>query len=446
MDQEHDKHDDLFRQMADKLRNHTEPYRQGAWERFAAKSGVGRPPKRKAWPYWAAAAMLVAGVSVALLLNQPTDPQVHDYAATESPAPTDTTTPEPLSVAADGPTTAEVTQLSATELAGLHEPQQPNKHEPELPVEETLIVDVPVLTTRIREDNPDVVSQADMELEEGVDTTSVNQALASAVPLEVVEDPAVVVDKGSEAQTGLGNNSLVSLGKSQGSYGEAEGAAAHENDKRWDLSVVLSPSMTSEKFNLGAGLAVAYRISDKISISSGVSLSEMGVGQHPSGARGYDASVQYNSPQSGVNDSEGLNTDYAALGGSYLTSVTSSLLAMDIPLDIRYHVTERFYSSVGISMLAVLDEQRTVHYSTNTITQNLNGLQYNRHEFSQKAAQHPIADQRFGGFLNFSVGHRLPVSRRVSLSFEPYFKLPVGSLSQQDMNLTHGGLKIVTGF
>src|SRR5690606_14393522 len=42
---------------AERLRNHTVPYKEGAWERFRAAHGR---PRRKLWPYWSAAAVLLA--------------------------------------------------------------------------------------------------------------------------------------------------------------------------------------------------------------------------------------------------------------------------------------------------------------------------------------------------------------------------------------------------
>lgn len=447
MNQDHDKDDDLFRRMADQLRGHAEPYRQGAWEEFAAKSGIAGRAKRKAWPYWAAAAVLLVGVSVAVLVNRPADPVQGPYAASSDAVEAVSAKPESepdelvqtervpeasreLATTALPSTPAVQAGQAGAQSADLGVASQEVEKEWDveglLAQQDTASVHAVAVVAQAGEPDSPLVAQAD----------ATDQHATADEPVAVPADPV-----------------FRPLGEPPVSYASGNGKeadAAGEQDKRWDLALVLSPSMTSEKVNMGGGVALAYRISDKFSISSGVSLAEMGVGQYPAGGhnggRYSDASSQFNSPQSGAMESDRLTAGYESLGNSYLTSVTSSLLAMDVPLDLRYHVSPRFYSSVGVSMFAILEERRTVHYTTTTVSQNLNGLHYSRHEFSEAAAQHPIADQRIGGFLNFSVGHRVPLSRRVSLSFEPYFKVPMGNLSQQDMNLNHGGLKIVTGF
>ncbi len=447
MNQDHDKNEDLFRQMAEKLRGHTEPYRQGAWEQFATKSGMNPRAKRTTWPYWAAAVLLVA-VSATVLLRQPADPvgephyaeagkQATELAQTPAPAGEERNTPADVAPESLEPLADEVKYAAAARRV------EPEINEPAdlgwaiaEDVEETHTPTPALLDTL-----PANLATADAHATETVQPL-VAQHEEENRPVVEVEKPAVTADP---AASPFGEPTVLYAD----SYGnDARSESNTEQEGRWGLSVVVAPSLTNEKFNMGGGLALAYRISDKFSVSSGVSLAEMGVGQYPAGSRhgGRYASADFNSPQNGLVESGELTTGYETLGNSYLTSVTSSLLAMDVPLDLRYHVSDRFYSSVGMSLVAILDERRTVHYTTTTVSHNLSGTQYNRREFSQEAAQQPIADQRVGGFLNFSVGHRVPLSKRVSLSLEPYFKVPMGNLSKQDMNLNHGGLKIVTGF
>ncbi len=445
MNNEHDKSEELFRQMADKLRGHAEPYRDGAWERFAKDSGITPRAKRKVWPYWAAAALLV-GVSLVVLLRQPTDSITQQYAGRDANTGTEVS-PNIRPIEKESPI-----------LAVEHPKDAGDSKIVTITAGEAGSVIKPVLELRVAlKEEPVEPSEAFVEL----DTVPVNQVAMGA-------EPAVLTDDGSDrpvvdvsAESGVQqSNTLAAADPSGSPFGaghplktngyeqEERNRGAADDERRWNLAVVVSPSLTSEKINMGGGIALAYRISDKLSISSGVSIAEMGVGQYPAGSRQGEryASYDYTVPQSTPTATEGLTTDHEYLGNSYLTSVTSSLLAMDVPLDLRYHLSDRFYSSVGMSLFAVLDERRTVHYTTTTMSQDLNGTRYNRHEFTQRATHHPIESQGVGGFVNFSVGHRVPLSKRVSLSVEPYFKVPMGSLSKQDMNLNHGGLKIVTGF
>lgn len=444
MNNEHDKSEELFRQMADKLRGHAEPYRQGAWERFAKDSGMARRTNRTAWPYWAAAVLLVL-VSVAVLLRHPTDPATEGY--TEHHA------------GQGGQASSDVrpVEKEGTTLAAEHLMERTESTRAATAALAGAATSHP-FDTRVAVDGPTADPHETFVM---ADTMAASQ-MARGTVLEVAQadersGPPVVVstDSLTRKSDGLaaGAPDVSPFGEAHplktNGYGTAErNGGAADNGSRWDLAVVVSPSLTSEKINMGGGIALAYRISDRWSIRSGVSIAEMGVGQYPAGSRqgARTATYDYPVPQSAPTVNGELTADHEYLGNSYLTSVTSSLLAMDVPLDLRYHVTERFYSSVGMSLFAVLDERRTVHYTTTTASQELNGTRYNRREFSQRVSSQPIADQRVGGFLNFSIGHRLPLSKRVSLSVEPYFKVPMGSLSKQDMNLNHGGLKLVTGF
>lgn len=440
MNQEHDKHEDLLRQMADKLREHNEPYREGAWEQFAAKAGWRRPRRVVAGAYWSAAAILVATAVVVLLLNRTSEPEY----VVDLDVPSDTV--ERTLENAEGK------EYKFTDTANHL-------------VDDTGLIRLGASNSQTDRADLLTVPSGPVELEterysSNVPPSMPKQVLAVGVSVLEAEVEAILVAQDT-AKAAFIDESLVgkgiaredlsppSVAEVQTWYADIETPIERESamhDNRWDLALVLAPSVTSERFNMSGGLAVSYRVSDKISISSGVSLSEMGVGQHPVGSTRRELASALDSPVSDLNGSSELNAGYNALGGTYLASATSRLLAMDIPFDIRYHLTERFYSSIGVSMLAILDEQRTMHYTTTTVSNTLSGTQQHRHDFSQKAAYQPIADQRFGGFVNFSVGHRVPLSTRVSLSFEPYFKLPMGSLSQQDMNMTQGGLKIVTGF
>src|SRR5690606_26988837 len=58
----------------------------------------------------------------------------------------------------------------------------------------------------------------------------------------------------------------------------------------------------------------------------------------------------------------------------------------------------------------------------------------------------PYQGKNFTGFFNLSVGYQLPVLKKLNLAVEPYIKVPIGSLSEQDMDLSNGGLKIITTF
>src|SRR5690606_476038 len=140
-----------------------------------------------------------------------------------------------------------------------------------------------------------------------------------------------------------------------------------------------------------------------------------------------------------------------------LNAMSSNLLTMDIPIDLNYSWTDRLYSSIGVSYLGVLSENRTYHFIDKINEPMFAGDGANLGEkdinysvkasyVDERAAERPLDGKGYAGFLNFSIGHKTPVSKRFSISVEPFFKLPIGKLAKEDMNLTNGGIRIVTGF
>src|SRR3546814_8315386 len=95
--------------------------------------------------------------------------------------------------------------------------------------------------------------------------------------------------------------------------------------------------------------------------------------------------------------------------------MTSNVVTLDIPLDLRYEVAKGFYTSVGLSYVAVLDEQRTGHYvdrlNKNTFanTQSSTANRIASTEFvysSERIPAKPLRGNGYAGYMNFSIGKR----------------------------------------
>src|SRR5690606_15912337 len=112
----------------------------------------------------------------------------------------------------------------------------------------------------------------------------------------------------------------------------------------------------------------------------------------------------------------------AALDYKREVSMTSSVVTLDIPLDIRYDVVKGFYTSIGVSYVTVLNEQRTSHYvdkiNTNTFANGHSGSadRLAPTEFaysSEKITAKPLQGNGYAGFMNFSIGKKLPISSKL---------------------------------
>lgn len=433
------KNNELINHIAERLRNHTEPYREGAWERFSAQTG-GRSKRGIGWLQWSAAAVLLVTAGW-MLFNWPQEElnivqQVSEQAPAtvgEQPAVKEKSAEEQIasSPVIDDKTSRDVPQSAALKKAPRTavpiESSRTVKSDSAEPVMARAATADTTLLARVAEPVAGASNSAheeqpktDVTEDTGVDRSPPEQLVAN--------EP---VQPGWEVN-----------GRSAYPVHTMEKAASERADK-WDLGIALAPSVTSERLNIGGGLAVAYRLSDKFSLASGVSLSDLGVAQQQIGEPlTPQASFAPNSPAPG-HVPEPDNSPYRY---REITSVTSTLLALDIPLNLRYHVTKRFYTSAGVSFIGILNERRTNHFvdHINQPTDYANNL--TAVHSTARSDEQPLQGKGYTGFFNFSVGRSIPLSKKLFISVEPYFKLPIGRLSQEDMDLTNGGIRIVTGF
>lgn len=417
---EREEHNELIHQLAERLRNHTVPYKDGAWEHFRATYGKRR---RRLWPYWSAAAVLLAAVCSYWFMRQSGETRVPLQMAQQN------VVPQAVEVAPVVPADPEGSAVYHADA----EEQRPYA-----------AAQIPVVTQAT--DREEVVVE---------DTEVDNSSTPEAEPqrLAVAEKPEAERSALDQPVDGTPPG-LVFDGSSSTAPDTYAGTSPKSDSdmEKWDLGVVVSPSLTSERVNIGGGLAVAYRISDKFSIGSGISIAQLGLGENPN----YQPNYGHRQPNALPTESSYFNgKSEDAVDYKREVSLTSSVVTLDIPLDIRYEVAKGFYTSVGVSYVAILNEHRTGHYvdkiNTNTFT---NGNQTSADrlvptEFvytSEKIAEKPLRGNGYAGFMNFSIGKKLPISKTLSLSVEPYFKLPIGRLSKEEMDFTNGGIRIVTGF
>lgn len=439
---------ELIRHMAETLRNHTEPYKAGAWERFAAHS-ANRPRRSLARFGWvAAAAVLLLAAGLVWFNNSEGD--IHLAQQLPGPSP---------SISGDMPdSTASETRPSAIII------EQGSQAPPELNSIPAQVTAMNGQTQVSPTDTNDVNARsADLVIEQyptvhttagGTDTLlmaavpdasdSAGETVSTMPGESGVETPVEAVPEQSmdQGRQSASEQQLLARESGRRTYGEAVHEGVSETSDKWNLGVVLAPSMTSERLNIGGGFAVAYRLSDKFSLASGVSLNDLGVAQQQAGRPQEQAmNMDPNAPAPGTEPNHVGPYRYREI-----TSVTSTLLAIDVPLNLRYHVSASFYTSVGVSFLGILNERRTNHFvdHINQPTDYTNHLK--AVHSAERSGEQPLQGKGYAGFVNFSVGRSVPLSSKVSISVEPYFKLPVGRLSREDMDLTNGGIRIVTGF
>ncbi|WP_343565870.1 hypothetical protein [Sphingobacterium sp.] len=461
---EGNKKKELIEEIIGQLKDHELPYREGSWEKFASKHGVAAPPS-STWKYWSAAAavLLCFGVGYWGLKNN------------SSVAPSSAVliqNDKNSEVIADNKDLKESIQRSLSEVTG----------EQGLS-EKELLRDRPFTYSKADSQPADNSQQQQFVLFGGkaVSGNTINvsnnfaalggrtmQLRNNTLSAEInLDDPTVTasvdIRTGTQVPTTHSNvtsaNSKAALSSSTSTQTQREAARlaalyagqqdnrrgsvmmkSNDLDRKWEMGAFVSPASTAESITLGGGVALAYNVSSKISIRSGASIQHYGAvsGNTPiTPAMASNSFEKVNAP-SYLSQPNGLNNAFMkgladATEAKSNERVSGKILTVDIPVDVRYAINKNFYTSVGVSYVGVLDQERATIYETNNT------------EYKQKSTEKNVDDKGVNGFVNFSVGRKQKVGK-LSISVEPYYKIPVGGLRSSDLNYSNGGVKIITSF
>ncbi len=198
------------------------------------------------------------------------------------------------------------------------------------------------------------------------------------------------------------------------------------SESKWKFGVELSSSLISDNTNFGAGLLTEFKVSDKLSFSTGITYTKI------------DASNAI--------EPIGISSSTRKVG------VESSMQALDIPLSVIYQVNEGLYASIGVSSFTVLTENKAYQYEMDMVTEQTTinpdtGAEFIEYTVVTKEFSEPTKDTDFKGhsnlgYINFSIGKKQKLFGETKLIFEPFLKIPLGSLSNEDVKLMNTGLKL----
>lgn len=224
---------------------------------------------------------------------------------------------------------------------------------------------------------------------------------------------------------------------------------------KFELGAFLSPSTTDQGFDVGGGLMLAYKLSNKLAVRTGASFNQYEVGLLASDM-GAGSDGLSNSPSEAAGM---ISKDVPYRANSLLlpnlNSVSGKVQTLDIPLEVKYTMGKQFYATGGVSYALVLSQERFNHFTeytdiptfssasnsgqpTNTVTSTV--------ETAVQTSQNNVNTNGFGGFVNFSVGRKTNLTKFMKISVEPYIKIPVGQFKRADMDYTNGGLRVITNF
>lgn len=470
---------DNWQDIAKRLRNHEEPYKAGAWEKFEAeyldRESVEAPTPvysihktrsfRNTWKMWSSGVAAAALILFGLIWMWPENTPPVDLQ--QSPVLVQSEeNPVILDQAPDLNSTfsQESKEESPQIFALTHETSSDTKEiisKEILPPAVTLAQQLSFAVYEAIQIDPSLsLHQPESDLANLVATSTKNNRSTSTI---TKEKNGLLSSIFGNLNEDLSVNNMVNGDRRLG-------------DGKWALGLSVASMLTSsEEMNVGGGISVAYKLSDRLFLRSGISLAKLGVSTPSSGSRGPSSYVGYTSTTNSSGGAQGpagpqgpsspgsttesfASVSPEAVPGYYtrlLSGASSNLLTVDVPLDLKYFVTNKFFASVGVSFLGILNENRTNHYIENINQPLFNGYTANGQDLQyatkmlhvNEATQYqPLKGNGYAGYLNFSIGRQTRISNKFNLSIEPFYKLPVGKLMREEMNMANGGIRIVTGF
>ena len=252
-------------------------------------------------------------------------------------------------------------------------------------------------------------------------TVKAKNILNTVIAPTIVETETAIVVKPVRAKE---NNFFEYLKKE----GEITEVVENKETSKWNFGVELLPTVLQNKVNMGAGFTTEFRLSKSFSISSGIAYVAL------------DASK--NIEHQSINLKSNKN----------LVSIDANISGIDIPLSITYNLNKNIYTSVGISYFNILTDKRNNKYLTQLEVSSMvinpeNGIMETfptrlAEQNAELSTDSPLRGNSYLGFFNLSIGHKQEVFKQYNIVIEPFMKIPVGKLSNEDLKLGNGGVKL----
>ena len=402
--------EELITHIKDSLMAHEETYVAGAWEKFAEKEEKKRTPIFWLNSLSGIAAILAIGFTGFLLTNKDIDPVKTDRHVKINRS-------KPLLV--------------------------PNKHEIEdyLDKSNTVFKNESLDQKQIKRTKKTMLTQ-DTISDQLVSNSNGALVLGKKVAIEtVVERPeneitlnVPLVKKKIDILEFLANETTKNETDSQN-------IVVAKKESKWGLGLVVAPSYgNSKKLDMGYGISMNYRLSAKFSLGSGIAYNQMSAKESP------NPSAIANSPA---------KSSIASVSTKSLQSVEQSIAGIDIPLELKYNLIKNIYANVGVSAFAVINQkisntyieekviQQTVNVASGT-TQIVNVLVLER--VTEKETPTKVANYSYLGFYNLSFGYKKKIFKNSAFAIEPFIKLPMKEVTQENLKLIGTGLRLKFDF
>ncbi|MCC5907163.1 MAG: hypothetical protein JJU13_13210 [Balneolaceae bacterium] len=405
---------DPIEQIRNNLQNYEEPYRLGAWEEFKRYRQAKNRATQFRWIAAAAAAVLVA-LSASYLV---TDVAVRTSEQITEEQPEQTAHPDPGTDAILQPITPPEEPAVESEFAdeeALPEPVPAETIPPEVivpdsdPSEETWLYS-------------DLLAYK--QIPHWEEYTAIRQYTdESDQTLRKLQTTPVLADDDS-----FRNDRYIT---------ESDLSSLKHHTPGLSIGLAYSPLLnfhqSATDWNVGGGLTVDWNFMENLSLSSGL----------------FVAQSQLDFRTDHVRVSETMQPVSSA-------NLEIDFLSLEIPINLQYSMTDRFFISGGITSASFLKEQYTYHYEMQEMSTTMVFIDGEYQPVTQlvtmqeTAAQSEPSLSSFNplAFYNFSFGYSFDEAGngRFTITIEPFFKMPARSVSTRSVNYSTGGLQLKIAF
>lgn len=432
----------------EQLHGHEEPYQLGAWEQFEKHRGLRQ--RQQLWRrILATAAAVVIGIGLYWMVGVVTDSPV-ELAQREGQARMQSRPPESPS--------------SVLEDSGL--PQGSSDHIPdEVDLQElnpgsgdqSRSGESVASTSRMSETNETPVGSDDAVAEVVTDEASApwvlspltSQVLGVSFASLAPSDPSTNSVRMQELSSPLagGRESWRSVDESVYEEEFAESNAVRVGDLRFGprdqefaWGVAYAPVMNIQggttQMSMGAGVHARMELRNGWGLGSALVLSRNRF-QTDADAASFSPTIAQTAMASG--------------GPTVLESrMEADLVSLEVPLHVRYDVSDTVTLTSGFSTIAYLQETYTYRVDYRqpyyAVRQSEEGIRFESGERERteqvREQEAPMSGLYWGAFYNMGAEFSWLISNRHWVSVEPFFKIPTGDIAKQNLTYSSGGVQL----
>lgn len=434
---------DFFKGIEDTLHGYEEAYVPGAWESFQQKRDR-KPAGMLFLKIGSVAAILLLAAYAGFMFWVKTPAPVQlagNKPSVQQPVtkPAPLQAPQTMQPAVSDAVTSSNKQLQIANDIQPSLKQSSNYNNPSINPANTIIATAkpnPAINYNAPFSNPLIVKNDTALIANNIIAIAKNDVNNNAIQNPVTPNDAVVKPlPGSVQDKVIANNNIrkpVSTDKPVydaliNSKASRPVAPANKNadERSVSYALVVQPGIGNQKVNYSTGLQVSYKVTDKISVSSGIGISSLSATSSGSSISTRSGNVQnYNLAVSGV----------------------------EVPLAVQYKTNKGYYVSAGVMGMSVTSNSLQYNYvaqgtMATTMIDNsgfsysaLNVVAENKTEESKEKVANYL------GFYILSAGKKYPIGKKNNLILGPFLRVPFGAVSSEKIRLLQGGVTVGFGF